>query len=293
MTTSIPRILVGYTATPAGEDALAAGAALAATVGAALEVVLVLPDTSKRANVPTDPSYDALLRDTADGWLAEARERILALGRGLARPVEMTGRIAYGDSLAEGLLTAAEDAEATLIVVGAARGGLLGRFTVGSVAGSLLHASRIPVLLAPEGWRDHASALTRVTCMVGTRAGASGVLATGERLSSAARVPLRLVSLLALDLPGDVRGAKEHAGESHAARVLEEASASTGVVATAVVAKGDSIQDAVARLEWLPGEVVVVGSSRLAQPSRLFLGPTAATMLRELPVPMIVVPRTA
>ena len=32
-------------------------------------------------------------------------------------------------------------------------------------------------------------------------------------------------------------------------------------------------------------------SSRLAQPRRLFLGSTAAKMLHELPVPMIVVPR--
>ncbi|ERK70559.1 hypothetical protein N136_03104, partial [Leifsonia aquatica ATCC 14665] len=64
-----------------------------------------------------------------------------------------------------------------------------------------------------------------------------------------------------------------------------------GVEATASVAPGDSISHAVASLDWLPGEVVVVGSSRLAQQSRLFLGTTAATMLRELPVPMIVVPR--
>jgi nucleotide-binding universal stress UspA family protein len=37
---------------------------------------------------------------------------------------------------------------------------------------------------------------------------------------------------------------------------------------------------------------VLVGSSRLATPKHLFLGSTAAKMLRELPVPMIVVPRT-
>ena len=59
-----------------------------------------------------------------------------------------------------------------------------------------------------------------------------------------------------------------------------------------VVGRGDSIEDAVAQLDWEPGEIVVVGSSRLAQPRRLFLGSTAAKMLRELPVPMIVVPRT-
>lgn len=283
--TTAQRILVGYTATPAGEDALAAGAALAASFGADLDVVLVMPDTSRRGNVPNDPAYDALLRDTAEGWLAEARTRVPS-------SVSFSGRVAFGDSLAEGLLASAQELGSTLIVVGAARGGLLGRFTVGSVAGALLHASPIPVLLAPEGWREHAPQLTRVTSMVGTRAGAEAVLATGERLSAAARVPLRLVSLLALDLPGDAQAPKQSVGEHHAATVLQEASAATGVVATAVVAKGDTIQDAISRLDWEQGEVVVVGSSRLAQPSRLFLGSTAAAMLRELPVPMIVVPRT-
>jgi nucleotide-binding universal stress UspA family protein len=276
------RILVGYEATPSGDDALAAGAALAASVGADLDVVLVMPDASRRGNVPNDPAYDALLRDTAEGWLADARTRVPSL-------VAFNGRVVFGDSPAEGLLASAEELGSTLIVVGAARGGLLGRFTVGSVAGALLHASPIPVLLAPEGWRDHAPQLSRVTSMVGTRAGAEAVLTTGERLSAAAGVPLRLVSLLALDLPGDAP--KQNVGEHHAASVLKEASAATGVVATAVVAKGDTIQNAIARLDWEPGEVVVVSSSRLAQPSRLFLGSTAAAMLRELPVPMIVVPR--
>ena len=58
------------------------------------------------------------------------------------------------------------------------------------------------------------------------------------------------------------------------------------------VAEGESIEDAVAALPWDPAEIAVVGSSRLAQPRRLFLGNTAAKMLHELPVPLIVVPRT-
>ena len=36
---------------------------------------------------------------------------------------------------------------------------------------------------------------------------------------------------------------------------------------------------------------IMVGSSRLSAPKRLFLGSTAAKMLRVLDVPMIVVPR--
>ncbi|GIT81589.1 universal stress protein UspA [Leifsonia sp. LS1] len=285
-TTTPPRILVGYTATPAGEDALAAAAALAGSTGAQLDVVVVLPMNSRPSIVPNDPGYDALLRDTAEGWLGDARSRI-------PQAVPSRERVVYGDSLAGGLLTAAEAGRAALIVVGAARDGLLGRFTVGSVAGSLLHASPVPVMLAPQGSRDSAAPLSRVTGMVGTREGADAVLATSARLSGSAHAPLRLVSLLALDLPG-VDSAKERVSEHHAAAVLEDARAALpeGVEATASVAPGDSVAHAVSSLDWQPGEVAVVGSSRLAQPSRLFLGTTASTMLRALPVPMIVVPRT-
>jgi nucleotide-binding universal stress UspA family protein len=62
--------------------------------------------------------------------------------------------------------------------------------------------------------------------------------------------------------------------------------------ATAVAARGATIEEAVRALDWHDGEIVLVGSSRLATPHHLFLGSTAAKMLRELPVPMIVVPRT-
>jgi nucleotide-binding universal stress UspA family protein len=64
-----------------------------------------------------------------------------------------------------------------------------------------------------------------------------------------------------------------------------------GIGAEAVVAEGDDVEDAVRAVTWLPGELALVGSSRLAQPRRLFLGSTAAKMLHELPVPLVVVPR--
>ena len=43
-------------------------------------------------------------------------------------------------------------------------------------------------------------------------------------------------------------------------------------------------------LDWEDGEVLVIGSSRLAQGRSIFLGSTANRILRALPVPMIVVP---
>ena len=44
-------------------------------------------------------------------------------------------------------------------------------------------------------------------------------------------------------------------------------------------------------VEWHDGDIIMVGSSRLSAPRRLFLGSTAAKMLRVLDVPMVVVPR--
>ena len=81
----------------------------------------------------------------------------------------------------------------------------------------------------------------------------------------------------------------------HAQKALDEAKKilPDGFSVTATVAEGTSVEDAVSRLPWQDGDVIMVGSSRLAAPRRLFLGSTAAKMLRVLDVPMVVVPRTA
>lgn len=76
--------------------------------------------------------------------------------------------------------------------------------------------------------------------------------------------------------------------------MLDEAKARLAgtVEVSSVVVLGDTVEDAVNGLEWQPGDLIMVGSSRLAAPRRLFLGSTAAKMLRVLDVPMVVVPRT-
>ena len=60
---------------------------------------------------------------------------------------------------------------------------------------------------------------------------------------------------------------------------------------TSVVGHGKSLQKAVQGLDFEDSEVVLIGSSRLAQPKRLFLGHSASKIMRALPVPMIVWPR--
>ncbi|MDR6200607.1 nucleotide-binding universal stress UspA family protein [Microbacterium sp. SORGH_AS428] len=282
-------VVVGYTATDAGADALALGARLAVATGSVLEIVMVLPG-ERSVITPPDAGYDRLVRERAREWLARASETLkdtVAHGR----------HVRYGESFAEGLIAAAAEFGAGMIVVGAANGGLRGRHRLGTVANELMHSSDVPVVLAPEGAREVAASVgvERVTAAIGTRPGGDVLLAEAAGLATASGAPLRLLSLATVDLPAGVdTGVIRLTEATHAETVLAQARASLGEgsVADVVSAQGADIEDAVSQIEWLPGEIAMVGSSRLAQPRRLFLGSTAAKMLHVLPVPMIVVPRT-
>jgi nucleotide-binding universal stress UspA family protein len=285
---SAPVFVVGYTATDAGSDAAGLAARLARASAGRVELVMVLPEEGRGAVVPPDAGYDAFVREQAAQWLAAASAKIPA---GIAQATHLR----YAESFAEGLMDAAADLHADYIVVGAARGTRGGRFGLGSVANELVHSSTVPVVLAPAGAADVDADVTRITAAVGTKPGADALLDESVALAAATGAPLRLVSLVAVDMPSGVdTGVIRLAGAAHADRVLQKARGELpeGVDAEATVAAGESIEEAVANLGWQPGEVVMVGSSRLAQPRRLFLGSTASKMLRELPVPMIVVPRT-
>ena len=278
-----PRYLVAYEATESGGDALRLGIALSKLTGADLQVCLVLPDSSAvPAKVPASKrEYQALLRDQGETWLAEARDQI---------PAELTSHteLVWADSTSEGLIQAARREDVHRIVVGAARDGLLKRFTIGSVANALLHASPVPVALAPRGYRAP-DQINRITCAVGTRAGWEELIDSTAAIAEGLDVDVRFVTLV------EIGGQGEESGESHLEGVLQRFldRESGARLVTTEVARGDSLEAAVEALDWRSDEIALVGSSRLAEPSRVFLGLTANRMLRALPVPMIVVPTAA
>lgn len=284
-------IVVGYTATDAGRDAIVLGARLARALKSSLHLVIVLPNEGTRSPiVPPERSYEGYLRGQAQEWLRDAAGHV---------PDEITrsGHVRFDESFAAGLVSAAEEFGAGLIVVGAANGGRFGFHRLGTVASELLHSSTVPVALAPSGTGETATAdlpISRLTTAIGTRAGADALLDASVRFAQAAGVPLRLLSLATLDVPpGMDTGAIRLVDNVHSNDVLARAKASledrVDTQVESVV--GDTVEEAVSLTAWEPTEIAIVGSSRLAQPRRLFLGSTAAKMLHELPVPMIVVPR--
>ena len=286
-----PKFVVGYLATPGGDDALALAVCFARTFDAELEICIVLPsDAALPATVPKG-GFEEVLAGQAQGWLDEA----LAV---VPEDVVAHTHLSFAESLADGLIHEATRLGAAAIVVGGSGGGLVGSYSLGSVVNELLHSAPVPVAVAPRGTRDSTVERVReISAAIGRRQGAELLLDTAVRAARAGNVPLRLVSLVALDptfgsLRADADAVRERALE-HARETLDAAKHALpeGFPVDATVVDGPTVETAVNKLEWHDGDVIMVGSSRLSAPRRIFLGSTAAKMLRVLHVPMVVVPR--
>ncbi|AIY01850.1 universal stress protein [Arthrobacter sp. PAMC 25486] len=265
------KYVVGYRPDERGADAVALAGVLARTQGAQLHLVTVVHGSK-----------------TAD---PEIEKRALSM---VPDGVKATFSVRVADSFVHGLIAAAKEDDAALIVVGAASNGLFKRFTVGSVANGLLHASPIPVALAPRGYNRRAP-LTRLTVMTGMREGWQGVLDVGTTAAGRRHLPLRLVSVVEIDQTTQTDFDLDNAlspARQHVNTVLAEAAAKLpDNKVTVTLAHGRNIEEAIDGIGWKSGEVVIVGSSRLAENRKIFLGSTANKILRSLPVPMVVVPR--
>jgi nucleotide-binding universal stress UspA family protein len=285
------KLVVGYLATPGGADAMTLGARLARTLGAEVEACIILPPDNAIPTIAGTRDYEAMLGEQAEKWLAEALASV---------PDDVAARshVTFDDSFADGLIKETARLEADVIVVGGSGGGLVGSYSLGSVVNELLHSAPVPVVVAPRGTRESkVDRVREVTCAIGQRQGADLLLEKAVRFSKAAGTPLRLVSLVALDpafgsLRADDEAVRERA-MAHARLVLDTAKGSLpeGFPVTATAVAGPTVEEAVRKLQWHDGDLIMVGSSRLSAPRRLFLGSTAAKMLRVLDVPMMVVPR--
>lgn len=282
-TTSAPRYLVAWGGDKRSQDALKLGSVLARTFGAKLDIVYVVLQQSNGFQVTAgDLTLEQEVGKQARGWLKKAAKSV-------DKNVAVQTHVAYDSSVTQGILAAARRLGSDAIIIGAGSGA--GQpVAANAIVGGLLHASPVPVAMAPRNYRKvKFEALTKISAAIGPREGAHQVAV--EAADAAARVglPLELVSIVSLkdDKQLHVDGFDE------AERVLADASKRVGKKAdvTTVIGKGRSLKRAVKKLEWDDRTALIVGSSRLAQGRRTFLGSAATRMLSALPVPMIVVPR--
>lgn len=292
------RYLVAWGGDARSGDALALGVDLARTFGASLDVVYVLHEESAfGVQHPGERAFRDRVED-------QARTKLTAALAAVPDGVDAQVHVRRSTSVTRGILDAVDELGAALLVIGAGAGPG-NRFVANPVAGALLHASSVPVAMAPRRYRRaERGPLDELVVAVGTRPGAQLVI--DEAVAGASRVglPMRLISLV--DRDGRSRGAAKD--EADAARtLLDELRAGLGsgsrpgdaggglagadLDVRVDVGEGRTLKKAISRIDWAPRSALMVGSSRLAQRRQTFLGTTATRLLAHLPVPMIVVPR--
>ena len=281
------RYVVGYTPNDRGADAVALASAMARAQGAHLDLVYVVD-----RNTP----YVAL---NPQGNRVSAAEQSV-LTRGAAGPVPWSRRTSRPGStsarptrFAAGLIDAAKEYRAGLIVVGAASSRpvqAVQHRQRGQRPAARLARCRWP-------WRPAATAapdpITRLTLAVGQRTGAEAAIDVAIESAERRGVPLRLVSLVELDAEGD-SGENVNAAHVHANTVLKAAAAPAARRDTTSAWRsrtGAPLRKPSTTSNGTTREIMIVGSSRLAEKNKLFIGSTANKVLLALPVPMVVVPR--
>ncbi|GAA1460579.1 universal stress protein [Williamsia maris] len=276
------RLIVGVADGATGDDALALAERCARSAGFHLDLCTVVTP------VPTF-GHDSAVEATYTARDEAAMTTLRALRDRLGDDIVAEIHLCHDDSPARGLATMAQHLEASAVVIG-------GEPASGGAASALLHASPFPIILAARASAHRGVArLGAITCALGPRS-QDDLVRIAALCAQVADTPLRVMTLLVP--PADVQDGTapraEHRDAMYQrladATLLAQGCLPVDFPVTSVLVEGDSITDAAARLEWGPGDVVVLGSSRLAVPRRAFVGSSAAKMLRVLNVAAVVVP---
>ena len=290
-------MVVGFAPDGRGHAVLHLAAMLARSGGEDLVVCAVVPEDWPPSPARVDAEYQAYVQGAAENALSRARAR-------MAPDVTATYRVVRARSTGAGLLEVASEVDASLIVLGSAADAGSGMVSLGSVSSRLLHSSHIPIALAPRGLRLGPGArVSRVTAAFGGGSGEDLVLAAA---GVAARVgaSLRLASFAVHPRAPYTAGVGREGDEAMVRQWTDDMQAAARAVledvrelpviprdCEAVVGEGEDWDEALEDIEWTLGDVLVVGSSSIGPLARVFLGSRATKLVRNAPVPVVVVPR--
>lgn len=237
-------------------------------------------------------------------WAADEGQRAAAdAGSYLREHPDVPSRATWvsGRSVPQVLIGEATALGAGMIVVGSGEDVSHGQIGLTSKTDRLLHSSTVPVAVAPRGYQaEPGSRVRRITLAF------RGDDPTWTLLGQVAQIALRndaRVRVVTFAVrgrtmyPPRVSGAEDlvlrtwvETARSEQSRARERL-LELGIEAPELhVAVGRSWGGAMDGLEWERGDVLVVGSSSTHLLSRVFLGSSAAKILRHSPVPVIVVP---
>lgn len=289
-------VVVGASPLREDPDPIELGATLARALDATLLAVSAVP-----AAWPTpidhgaDQEYRALARELGE----EVGRRVGELVDARCAGVRSSAIWRSGRSASTVLIQEAERVDAELLVIGSGETGREGRIRVSSTADRLLHSSPAPLALAPRGYRDAGEAVTRINYAFRGDASSGRSLVRAAMLSERMGVGLRVFTAAVRGrtmYPPEVGTTIEDAvleafveqAEAAQAEAAQLLGRRPGAAEFEVVA-GTGWAQVFDRMDWRPGDLLVVGSSSTNPVTRLFLGSSGSKIIRYSPVPVIVV----
>lgn len=291
-------VLVGVSPGRRSAAVVQYGELLARSLGMKMVIAAVTPRSWPPSARPVDTEW----LEYADASANVVLDHAAAM---LAGDVKAKFEVYEASSARRGLLELVEKHDARIIVLGSSSGGQIGRVTVGSEADALLHASPVPVAIAPRGFRVAKGArITRITAGYSGSDASADLVVAAAGIAAAGGGSLRLASFAVLPPAPMTAGVGASAEDPirdewarqmrvDAEELLTELSELPNAPKTmdAVVGTGESWNAAMDDLDWDANDVLVVGSSSLGPIARVFVGSHATKVVRHSPVPVVVVPR--
>jgi nucleotide-binding universal stress UspA family protein len=298
-------ILIGLAPGQKDDAAVHLGGMLARSTGEDVIVLAVVPEPWPPDPYQADKEYLAHLEGRANQALTRARTYLQAGSPGVE------ALLLRAESVAAGLLQVVEERQVSSVALGSSSTGLLGRVMLGGVAERILHATELPVIIAPRAFHEgRATRVARVSVAFGRADHDGGLVARAAAAALGMSAPLRVVCFAVRPMAEYV-GAMEPANEQlvvgewmkrldddiaaalgAAAQQSEHVGGQTATVARVetVLGQGGSWAEALHDVAWRDGDLLVVGTST-GPLSRLFLGSHAAKIVRNSPVPVMLLPR--
>lgn len=294
-------LVVGFEPDQSGIAALRLATQLAQSCGENLVVCAIVTTSWPPSPGRIDAEYRVYRTRQAQHALKKAR--------GILPPdLDATFLVHTARSIPAGIIEVASERNASMVVLGSCNGGPFGQVSLGSISDRLLHSSPVPVAIAPRGFRGPPQAkVLRVTAAVG------GQAATRELATAAARFARRLGASLRLATFAVRPTTEPFAGQlgfdaeqlvinewlrkaaadirGHLDRIEDLGSVPGPLEAS--IGYGPSWADALEDTDWIPGDILAVGSSMSGPAARVFLGSRASKIIRHSPVPTLLIPNGA
>ncbi len=290
-------VVVGYIAGKSRRSVLHLGVEAAHTLKTSMAVVTVVP---KPWTTPSPARIDAEYSTWADQLGTDSQRQAQEALDQIAKGVEVSFHKFASRTAGEGLLDAAEQLDAEVLVTGSCAHGPLGQVVLGSTTDWLLHSSPVPVAISPRGYRGAKSGrLIRVTCAYSGTPESVRVVERVAALTKELDVKMRVVTYAIRGrtmFPPEVGLHAEDSLLQEWARQLRAMLAtlkSDGIVGDDVdldVITGNGWDEALDDTEWDDGELLALGTTSRRGIKTVFLGSHGAKIIRHSPVPVLVLP---